>query len=292
MLATNYFKVKIPQIVRDGLNFVFEIIKDSKLSGQEDLIAKELLSFAGLILGLAILMGITLYFTRQTIIVMSRLIEYDIRRDIYSKYQKLDLDFFKKFRTGDLMSRISEDVSKVRMYLGPCILYGLNLIALFFIAIFAMVKVSPTLTLYTLLPLPFLSLSIYFISSKINKRSERIQRQMAKMNSTSQEVFSGIRIAKAYVKEKYFSKHFLSETEDYREKSLDLARINALFFPMMILLISLSSLITIYVGGTMVNRGEISPGNIAEFIIYVNYLTWPFTSIGWICSLYFTEILM
>jgi len=285
VLATNYFKIKIPQVVRNGLNYVFDLLKDTDEGGLTDAIRSELLSFSLTIFGFACLMGITLYFTRQTIIVMSRLIEYDLRKDIYEKYQVLDQDFFKKYRTGDLMSRISEDVSKVRMYLGPCLLYGLNLIALFFIAISAMIEVSPTLTLYTLLPLPFLSLSIYLISSIINKRSERIQKQIAKMNSTSQEVFSGIRIAKAYVREKYFAKFFKDETEDFRNKSLDLARVNALFFPMMILMISLSSLLTIYLGGIMVNKGEIEPGNIAEFIIYVNYLTWPFTSIGWIASL-------
>lgn len=285
MILTNVFKIRIPQVVRDGLNYVFDVIQDAQGTGMNDEIKAELLKISLTIIGLAIVMGITLYFTRQTLIVMSRLIEYDLRKDLYLKYQVLDQDFFKKFRTGDLMSRISEDVSKVRMYLGPCLLYGFNLIALFVIAISAMIQVSPKLTLYTLLPLPFLSLSIYLISSVINKRSEKIQKQIAKMNSTSQEVFSGIRIAKAYVREKYFADFFQEETEDFRTKSLDLARVNALFFPMMILLISMSSLLTIYIGGLMVSRGEIEPGNIAEFIIYVNYLTWPVASIGWIASL-------
>ena len=282
--ATNYCKVRIPQIIRDGLNFVFDTIEQSG-DVNDPSIGQALMKFSLTILVVAVVMGVTLYFCRQTLIVMSRLVEYDLRKALYSKYQVLDRQFFKQYRTGDLMSRISEDVAKVRMYLGPCLLYGLNLVALFIISISAMIQVSPKLTLYTLLPLPILSFSIYKISSIINKKSELIQKQIAKLNSTCQEIFSGIRIVKAYVKEGYFAGYFDTETEDFRSKSLDLAKVNALFFPMMILLISLSSLLTIFIGGIMVNRGEISPGNIAEFIIYVNYLTWPFTSIGWIASL-------
>ena len=284
VVATNYCKVKIPQIIRDGLNFVFDTIESSDTASNE-VINAALMKFSLTILVVAVIMGVTLYFCRQTLIVMSRLVEYDLRKALYSKYQVLDRQFFKQYRTGDLMSRISEDVAKVRMYLGPCLLYGLNLVALFIISISAMIQVSPKLTLFTLLPLPILSISIYKISSVINKKSELIQKQIARLNSACQEIFSGIRIVKAYVKEDYFSEHFEEETEDFRNKSLDLAKVNALFFPMMILLISLSSLLTIYIGGVMVNQGEIEPGNIAEFIIYVNYLTWPFTSIGWIASL-------
>ena len=226
-----------------------------------------------------------MYWMRQTVIVVSRLIEYDLRKDIFVQYEKLDLAFFKRNKTGDLMSRITEDVTKVRMYLGPAILYGMNLISLFVVVIYSMIKVSPGLTLWTLLPLPFLSLSIYFVSSIINKRSEIIQRQLAKLTSIAQEVFSGIRVVKSYAREEAFQDHFEEECEDYMQKSLSLARINALFFPLMILLISLSTLLTIYIGGIYVQRGLITPGNIAEFVIYVNYLTWPFTSVGWIASI-------
>jgi ATP-binding cassette subfamily B protein len=282
---SNYFRVRIPQVIREALNFVLDKIKSAKGELQLSDYSAELVKFSLIIIGVAILMGIFMYLMRQTIIVMSRLIEYDMRKEIFTHYEKLDLSFFKRNKTGDLMSRVSEDVSKVRMYLGPALLYGINLISLFVIVIYAMIKVSPTLTLYTLLPLPFLSISIYLVSRVINKRSEIIQKELANLTSISQEVYSGIRIIKSYAKEKQFSKFFDIETNRYKEKSMDLARVQALFFPLMIFLISISSLLTIYMGGLLVERGEISSGNIAEFIIYVNYLTWPFTAIGWIASI-------
>ena len=226
-----------------------------------------------------------MYCMRKTIIVMSRLIEYDLRKDIYKKYQDLDLAFYKRSQTGDLMSRISGDVSKVRMYLGPAIMYGIRVTFLFSFIIYSMFSVHSTLTLYALLPLPFLSISIYYVSSIINKRSTLIQEQVAKLNSIAQEVYSGIRIVKSYVKESAFTDYFESESTDYKNKALRLARVQALFFPLMILLVSISTLITIYLGGTLVMKGEITTGNIAEFIIYINMLTWPITSIGWIASL-------
>lgn len=183
------------------------------------------------------------------------------------------------------MSRISEDVNKVRMYLGPAILYGINLVTLFTLTIYSMFNVSVTLSLYTLIPLPILSLSIYYVSSRINFRSGLIQKQLAGLTSVAQEVYSGIRVIKSYVKEDQFASHFEKESEEFKSKSLDLARINAFFFPLMILLISASTVIVIYAGGVEVAKGNITTGNIAEFIIYVNMLTWPVTSIGWIASL-------
>ena len=216
---------------------------------------------------------------------MSRLIEYDLRKDIFAKYEKLDTAFFKVNKTGDLMSRISEDVNKVRMYIGPVILYASNLIFTFFLVIFSMFAVSPKLSMYTLLPLPFLSISIYYVSSIINKKSTIIQQQLAKINSVAQEVFSGIRVVKSYVKEDKFVKHFEEECEEYKNKNVSLAKVNAYFYPLMILLISLSTLLTIYVGGGMVMNGEISAGTLAEFVLYVNILTWPFTAIGWMVSI-------
>lgn len=285
-----FCSILIPQTIRDALDFVFAKVEENKTVGNAvgsftELYGSDILYYSVKMIGFALVMGVFMYLMRQTIIVMSRLIEYDLRKEIYGHYQKLDSAFYKRNKTGDLMSRITEDVSKVRMYLGPALLYGINLIALFVIVIIAMFKVSPTLSFYTLIPLPFLSISIYYVSRIINKKSEAIQIQLAKLTSISQEVYSGIRVVKSYVKTNEFLTFFDNESETFKQKSLDLARVNALFFPLMILLIGLSTLLTIYMGGILVSRGEITNGNIAEFIIYVNYLTWPFTSIGWIASL-------
>ena len=216
---------------------------------------------------------------------MSRLIEYDLRKEIFGHLEKMDLAFFKKNKTGDLMSRVSEDVGKVRMYIGPALLYGINLVSLFVLTISSMINVSPTLSLYTLLPLPFLSISIYYVSRMINKKSGLIQKQLGNITSLAQETYSGIRVIKSYGKERQFSANFKEESEVFKTKSLDLARVNALFFPLMILLISASNILVIYIGGLEVAKGNITPGNIAEFVMYVNMLTWPVTSIGWIASL-------
>ncbi len=288
---SNYFGVLIPQKIREALDFVQDKIIAYKGAeeGMKEVVYSELgdalLTFAAVVIGFSILKGIFMYFMRQTIIVMSRLIEYDLRKEIFGHMEMMDLAYFKRNKTGDFMSRISEDVSKVRMYLGPAILYGINLVTLFSLTIFAMFKVSVTLSLYTLIPLPFLSLTIYYVSSKINFRSSLIQKQLSQLTSNAQEVFSGIRVIKSYVKENQFGKYFEEECEDFKSKSLDLARISAFFFPVMIFMISASTLIVVYVGGLEVAKGNITTGNIAEFIIYVNMLTWPVTSIGWIASL-------
>jgi ATP-binding cassette subfamily B protein len=226
-----------------------------------------------------------MFFMRQTIIVMSRLIEYDMRKEIFGHYETLDLAFYKRNSTGDLMSRISEDVSKVRMFLGPTILYGLDLIFLFVLAISSMLSVSVELTLWSLLPLPFLSISIYWVSTIINRRSEKIQQQLATLTSTAQEVYSGIRVVKSYVQEEAMGDWFARQSEEFRQKSLKLIRIDAFFFPLMSLLIGVSIVITIYVGGLLAVAGKVTAGNIAEFVIYINMLTWPVTAIGWIASL-------
>ncbi len=289
---SNYFRVLMPRTIRDALDYVFISIKDFKLledSSLKDQVLAELgihlLLFGALVLGFALIMGVFMYFMRQTIIVMSRLIEYDMRNDIYTHYSSMDLSFFKKNKTGDLMSRISEDVSKVRMYLGPALLYFINMVSLFIIVIYSMLSVNVTLTLYTLIPLPILSVSIYIVSNIINKKSAIIQRQLAVLNSQAQEVYSGIRVIKSYVKESQFGRYFTLESEDFKSKSLELARVNALFFPLMILLVSISTLLILYFGGIQVQKGTISPGNIAEFIIYIGMLTWPITALGWIASL-------
>lgn len=282
---SNYFKVLIPQEIRKALDFVYDSLKGNEQGSEIAIPSDQLLRFALTVIGFSVMMGIFMYLMRQTIIVMSRLIEYDMRKEIFTNYESQDINFFKRRKTGDLMSRVSEDVSKVRMYLGPAILYGINLSTMTIIVMYAMFQVSPELTLYTLIPLPFLSVSIYIVSRMINKRSELIQKQIARLTSISQEVFSGIRIVKSYAKEKQFADFFEGETQIYKDRSMDLAKVNALFFPLMITLISLSSLLTIYIGGILVNKGEITNGHIAEFIIYINYLTWPFTAVGWIASI-------
>ena len=244
-----------------------------------------LLEFGALVIILALIMGIFMYFMRQTIIVMSRLIEYDLRKVIFEKFEQLSVEFYKRNNTGDLMARISEDVSKVRMYLGPAVLYGINLISLFILAISSMVNVSLELTLYSLAPLPILSISIYYVSNLINKKSAKIQAQLGYLNTVVQEVFSGIRVVKSYAQEKGVGRNFSDQSEDYKVKSMELARVNAFFYPLMMLLVGASTIITVFVGGRMVLEGKISPGNIAEFVIYVNMLTWPVTAIGWVASI-------
>lgn len=286
--ASNYFGILIPQKIRDALDFVhgkvFEI-KNEGLPANDEQLQKTLLIFGLTVISFMIIKGIFMFLMRQTIIVTSRLIEYDMRKEVYDHLQTLDTAYYKMSKTGDLMARISEDVSKVRNYLGPGILYGINLISLFAMTIYAMFSVNTQLAIYTLIPLPVLSLSIYYVSSLINEKSTVIQQQLSKLTSISQEVFSGIRVVKSYGKEDQFNEYFASESEDFKAKSMNLAKINAYFFPLMILLINLSTLIVLLVGGYQVGKGGVTAGNIAEFIIYVNMLTWPVTSIGWIASI-------
>ena len=290
--ASNYFRVLQPQFIREALDLVVEKISIYRLFGGTGLqgglfseIGQVLLLFGVLVLLLALVMGIFMYFMRQTIVVMSRLIEYDLKKELFSHYEQLSLSFYKRNNTGDLMARITEDVSKVRMYLGPGVLYGINLVSLFILVIYSMLQVSWELTLYSLAPLPLLSISIYYVSNLINKRSAVIQKQLANLNSIAQESYSGIRVIKSYVQERFIGTYFAGESDDYKEKALDLARVNALFFPLMLLLIGASTVITVFIGGLQVVNGKITPGNIAEFVIYVNMLTWPVTAIGWIASI-------
>ena len=219
---SNYFRAWQPQVIRQALDHVLEQVKlyqTTPVAAQGELLAEisgALLKFGGIVVLLALLMGIFMYFMRQTIIVMSRLIEYDMRKEIFQHYEALDLGFYRKNNTGDLMARITEDVSKVRMCLGPAVLYGINLVTLFVMVIYSMFRVNVELTLYTLLPLPILSLSIYYVSSIVHKKSTKIQQQLAKLNSTAQEVYSGIRVVKSYVQETQFGKFFENESIDYR----------------------------------------------------------------------------
>lgn len=288
----NWFRVWQPQVIRQALDTVVEKVHLYKENGglaahPEAMgeLGRQIAWFGLAVIALAILMGLFMFFMRQTLIVMSRLIEYDIRKEVFAHYETLDLAFYKRNTTGDLMSRVSEDVSKVRMFLGPAILYSLDLVFLFTLTIAAMLRVSVTLTLWSLLPLPFLSISIYLVSTLINRKSEKIQQQLAILTGTAQEVYSGIRVVKSYGQEAAMGRWFADQSEVYRKKSLELVRVDAFFFPLMALLVGTSTIITVYVGGLQVMQGNITPGNIAEFVIYINMLTWPVTAIGWIASL-------
>lgn len=285
VILSNIFRVLQPQAIREALNRILEFIQSDKGQLQQEQLYSELMKFGFYIFGFALLMGLFMYMMRQTIIVMSRLIEYDLRKDVFQHYLKLDTAFYQRNKTGDLMSRITEDVNKVRMYLGPAMLYGINLISLVLIVIVTMFKVNFMLSLYTLLPLPFLSFIIYWVSNKINKKSEKIQQQLARLTTVSQESFSGIRIIKSYGMESNWKKDLGENARQYKDLYLGLSKIDALFFPSMLLLIGLSTLITIFVGGLNVYNGTVTPGNIAEFVIYVNMLTWPVSALGWCVSI-------
>lgn len=247
--------------------------------------ALSILLYAGLILVMALLRGFFLYLVRQTLIVMSRHIEYDLKNEIFAHYQSLPLSFYRRNNTGDLMNRISEDVGRVRMYLGPVIMYGLQLIALFLILIPYMFNKNATLTWYALIPLPFLSVGIYLVNNVVEKRSEEIQKSQSKLSTFVQEAFSGIRVLKSFNRESESIKNFTEESDNYRKDSLKLTKVQSLFFPLMTGLIGLSVILTFYAGSTEVIRSGLSLGYIAEFIIYVNMLTWPVASLGWTSSL-------
>jgi ATP-binding cassette, subfamily B, multidrug efflux pump len=230
--------------------------------------------------------GFLTFLMRQTLIVMSRYVEFDLKNEVFQHYEKLAQNFYKRNRTGDLMNRISEDVGKVRMYVGPAVMYTINTIIRFGIVIIYMYNVSPKLTLYTLLPLPLLSYCIFKLSSEINKRSTHFQENLSNLSSFSQEIFSGIRVIKAYALEGQNKEKFKDLAQESRDKNMKLAVVNSLFGPLMLLLIGLSNLVVIYFGGMMYIDGSISNiGIIAEFILYVNMLTWPVASIGWVSSL-------
>ncbi|MEC5144497.1 ABC transporter ATP-binding protein [Chitinophaga sp. 212800010-3] len=244
------------------------------------------LAFYGVsILLFALLSGFFLFLQRQTLVVLSRHIEYDLKNEIYQHYQKLDLNFFKMHRTGDLMSRITEDVSRVRMYVGPAIMYASRTLFLIVIIVYLMLQVNPLLTLYTLSPLPLLALTIYYVNRIIHRKSEKIQAQLSNITSIAQESYSGIRVIKSYIQEDASAKHFEEASESYKESSISLARTDALFQPAMALLIGLSVILTIFVGGIQVIHGTITVGNLAEFVIYVNMLMFPFASIGLVATM-------
>ncbi len=287
-LVSNLFGIVPAQIVRHALEMVkanidlYFLFENSSLQANSyKVITFSIAVFGVLILAMAILKGIFLFAVRQTLIVMSRHIEYDLKNEIYAHYQTLPLSFYKKNSTGDLMARISEDVSKVRMYVGPSLMYLLNMIILVFLVLSYMFSVNARLTWFVLIPMPILSLSIFFVSSIINKKSEKIQKSLSNLSTFVQEAFSGIRIIKSFAKEEKFVETFTAESENYRRESLSLTKVDALFSPAIGFLIGLSTVICVYVGGQEIIAGKITAGNITEFIMYVFMLTWPLTALGW-----------
>jgi ATP-binding cassette subfamily B protein len=291
-VISNIFVIIPAQLVRIAIDYVVEsfslyrpLMQGGMGETAREIFLEYVFIFGILILVMALLRGFFLFLIRQTIIIMSRRVEYDMKNEIFEHYQNLPLSFYRKNSTGDLMARITEDVSRVRMYLGPAIMYGLNLLILFPLVIFYMISVNPELTLYSLLPLPILSVSIYFVNNLINERSEKIQRSLSELSTFVQEAFSGIRVLKAFVREEDSARNFAEASEAYKHKSIALTRVNALFFPLIMALVGISTIITVYVGGIMVIEGEIGYGVIAEFILYVNILTWPVTSLGWVTSI-------
>lgn len=291
-IISNFFQILPAQIVRHAFNLIREGISLHGLyAGLEqqalvyDTFAQSILVYGVVILVMALLRGVFLFFVRQTIIVMSRLIENDLKNELYAHYQSLPLSFYRRNNTGDLMARISEDVSRVRMYLGPAIMYGVNLVILFLMVIPYMLSVNVKLTLYTLIPLPILAVSIYYVNNIIQRKSDEIQRSLSGITTFVQEAFSGIRVLKSFVREDDSHNKFTTASNTYKNKSLELNFVNSLFFPLVLFLVGLSTIITVYIGGQEVIKGTITTGNIAEFIIYVNMLTWPVTSLGWTASL-------
>jgi ATP-binding cassette subfamily B protein len=320
ILLANIFNVYAPIIVGEGIDFLAECIRvvpslkdgsqtsasvpspysyqvmQSWFGNNDTTIALDSISYTSTIIKIAvylafayfvfyIIKGIFLFYQRQTIIVMSRYIEYDLKNEIYDHYQKLDMSFYKRNRTGDLMNRISEDVNRVRMYLGPAIMYTINLVILVIMCVAVMWRIDAELTLYTLSPLPFMMIAIFYVSTVINKKTEKVQSQQSKLSTMVQETMSGIRVLKAFGREKYYTEVFTKESDDYKKKQLDLVKADSLFMPVIAILVGLSTILTVYIGSNKVIAGGITYGVIIQFVFYVNQLTWPFASVGWVTSL-------
>tara|TARA_E500000075_G_scaffold59905_1_gene53920 strand:- start:687 stop:2399 length:1713 start_codon:yes stop_codon:yes gene_type:complete len=282
-VSSRVFAVLAPSLVGDSITEIEQFIQ----SGSSDLsaIKKILVTNITLIIGAAFISVAFTFSMRQTIINVSRHIEYDLKNTIYDHYQKLSLRFYKQNRTGDLMSRISEDVSRVRMYVGPALMYSINTVTLFIIVISYMVSVAPKLTLYTLLPLPILSIMIYRLSKAIHERSTLVQQMLSQLSTFAQESFSGINVIKSYAIESNRITEMARISTESRGKNMSLVQVQAWFFPMMILLIGISNVLVIFIGGSQYINGQIELGVLAEFIIYVNMLTWPVATVGWVTSI-------
>lgn len=289
---SNLFAVVSPVVVRDVLDEVqsglssYKLLSGTALAGDmKSLIFNAVFKAGTILLLLALVRGVFMFFMRQTLIVMSRHIEYDQKKEIYNHYQKLDIHFFKTHFTGDLMNRISEDVSRVRMYTGPCIMYATNLTVLTVMCVWGMLRVDSFLTLLVVIPLPLLAFIIYFVNSIINRKSEKIQSQLSELTTTAQESYSGIRVIRSFVQEKNILGFFYNTSEAYRKSAINLSLTEAIYFPTMNFFIGMSMLLTILAGGYLAINGHVSVGNIAEFVIYINMLMFPISSIGWVASM-------
>lgn len=289
---SNVFAVYAPVVVRQVLDEAAARISEYRLVADSAIgqaVLKGILNFVFwngvLLLGLAILRGIFMFFMRQTIIVMSRHIEYDQKNEIFDHYQQLDTSFFKKHFTGDLMNRISEDVSRVRQYTGPAVMYAINLTLLSGLCIWSMLRVNALLTLFVLLPLPLLAFIIFYVNKRIHRKSENIQSQLSDLTSIAQENYSGIRVIKSFVQEAHVKAHFNQSSERYRDSAINLSLTEAIYFPSMNFFIGLSLLLTLLIGGYFAIQGDFTPGNIAEFVMYLNLLMFPISSIGWVASI-------
>ncbi|MGB1094187.1 MAG: ABC transporter ATP-binding protein [Bacteroidia bacterium] len=288
MITSNLFAIYVPVFVRLGIDNAMAISMLMPVSSSTVLYGmfwKQVLWFGVAILIASVIKGVFMFLMRQLLIVTSRNIEFDQKNEIFRKYERLGESFYREHYTGDLMSRITEDVSNVRMYIGPSIMYFVNILFSFIMVIAQMLSINSWLTLWVLIPLPLLSYSIYVVSKKINRGNKRIQEQLSVITTKAQETFAGIRIIKCFGAEENFSRDFRESGLDFQKKNLDLAKINAIFFPLMTLLMGLSTIIVLYVGGWEVQAGRFTPGNVAEFIIYLNMLIWPVASLGWTTAL-------
>lgn len=291
VIISNAFQILPAQFVRKSIDSVIKNVREYQLLDksvvQQDFFndfSRDILFYAMLILLMALLRGVFLYFVRQTLIVMSRLVEYDLKNEIFHHYQSLPISFYRRNSTGDLMNRISEDVGRVRMYLGPSIMYGLQLITLFAMLVPLMFYISPKLTFFSLLPLPFLSIAVFYVNNIIEHRSDEIQKSQSRLSTFVQEAFSGIRVLKSFTREDESVAGFTQESNAYKHQSVKLTKIEAMFFPLIMALIGISTVLTVYVCSVEVINGTLTIGNMAEFIIYVNLLTWPVTFLGWTSS--------
>jgi ATP-binding cassette subfamily B protein len=289
VLGSNFFAVFPAGLIQESIDLVSEYLIELKTNPeriQTSDFFRALLRLSTLIFLFALFKGILLFMVRQTIIVASRWIEYDLKNEVFGHYQKMDLEFFRRHSTGDLMNRLSEDISNVRMYLGPVIMYGLNTLVLFVLVLVMMIKTSPFLTLMVFVPLPLLSALVYLVNKRILVQSTKVQEALSSISSFVQEFLSGIRIVKSYGRQEEFEGRFEVQSQGYRQEAVRLMITNAIFFPLILLLIGISTVLAVGVGGWEVHQERISPGVIAEFIIYVNLLTWPVASLGWITSIW------
>lgn len=292
VITSNIFALFLPQLIRiameqlvDYLPFYYQLKAFTYEWQFAKMVGNLVIMLSLLIIITTLIRGILMFFMRQTLIVMSRHIEYDQKNELYHHYQSLSPAFYKRNNTGDLMSRISEDVSRVRMYTGPAIMYIVNLIAMFIMVIYTMFSINAYLSFWVLLPLPLLSYSIFYVSKQVNSKGEKIQKALSDLTTRAQEAYSGIRVIQSFSRNNQVQQEFETAAEFYRKESLGLAKIESFFSPMMLLLVGLSTVLAVYIGGNEVARGRFTAGNIAEFVVYINMLTWPVASLGWAVSL-------